>query len=159
MTSHEYAFDKLRSLKMEHDIKTHDEKSVSDLRNKENRAFDIKILYDRLDTIFPSYEDIKNAAKNGNSKYIILHIEEQHNGTRNDYDYVEIDPYLCLSHNKERNVSIYPFHWKSTTNNEYKITPKLLYDYLKTKSIPELGYPTCKKTGFWTKYWNIYYEW
>ena len=147
--SYNIAFEKLSNIaktKREEIKQKKDEEQKRKEKIEEDKKKFRECFMNELDNIFPTYQDIEMTAEKGLNYYNVLTIEYLPFGSYYKYS-VKCDI--------ENNNNLVGFMINTSSCD---ITINEIYDYMKDKSIPELGNPKCNEPDF-LKGLKVYYEW
>ena len=118
-------------------------------KEKENKDKKRQGIFDKLNRLFPTYEDIKAHAQYGKNKFVVIELKYKYDGIGG----VKL-PFLLCQKNCDDSYQI------NVMIRDYRlISYNEVYNYMKKKSIPELGKPKCRKPGIFDRGFEIYYEW
>lgn len=140
--------------------KTKETKETEEMKKKIVKQF----INNTLDNIFPTSEDINKYKRDGKTKYSIYSYYLLYGFTpkyNNNISHTSIDG-MYKDTFYQVGLSKHSEDIKYTSNNYggyYTVSLKYVINYLKNKSLPELGKPQMKKSGIFYPTYNVYYEW
>lgn len=158
-------YNKLRALVDEHNKQVN---TVDDSIAKDDRLQNhLDKINNFLDNTFPAYEELEKLASEGGERYYVLNLSvsglfgneliiANRTQSKTTTLYLDGNMYHIAHVDKTIEERANPIDGKS----DIVVSAQYIFDYLKNKSVPELGVPKTVEPSFFNgTNWKIYYEW